>query len=228
MDLSFLNNMNGIQLQSSLYAANRQQKPSLIQSMFSSFLQDQMNSLQLETAPVRNMDLFLDPTLQQRIAQLQPNVSSTTTNSYSLQTANPVVDQVWTSTLSDREARFQPFIEAAAKKYNVDPKLIHAVIKHESNFNPNARSHAGAAGLMQLMPRTARSLDVQNMFDPQQNINGGAKYLRQMLDRYDNNVQLALAAYNAGPGNVDRHGGIPPFKETQAYVPRVYNTYMNA
>ena len=214
MDLSFLQNMNQIQSFQGGLRPNNLQQPSFIQSMFSSFLQDQMNRLQLESTPVRNMDLFLDPTLKQRFALLQANTSSIH------------VDQTGTSPLPARESRFQPFIESAAKKYNLDPKLIHSVIKHESNFNPNAKSHAGATGLMQLMPGTARMLNVQNMFDPQQNIDGGAKYLRQMMDRYNDDVRLALAAYNAGPGNVDRYGGIPPFKETQAYVPRVYNSYM--
>ena len=110
---------------------------------------------------------------------------------------------------------YQAEITAAAKKYNLPEKLITSVIKQESNFNASATSAAGASGLMQLMPATARYLGVSDRFDPAQNIMGGAKYLRQMLDQFDNNVETALAAYNAGPGNVKKYGGIPPFQETQ-------------
>ncbi|MEW8971462.1 lytic transglycosylase domain-containing protein [Mesobacillus jeotgali] len=122
-------------------------------------------------------------------------------------------------------ADFDSIIDKAASMFNIPAKLIKSVIQKESNFNPNAVSHAGASGLMQLMPATARGLGVKNVFDPAENIVAGSKYLRQMLDRYDNNLELALAAYNAGPGNVDKYGGIPPFKETQNYVRKVTDVF---
>lgn len=111
--------------------------------------------------------------------------------------------------------------DEAAEKYNVPVDLLKAIGKQESNFNPDAVSRCGAQGIMQLMPRTAASLGVTDSFDPKQNIMGGAKYISQMLDKYDGNASLALAAYNAGSNNVDKYGGIPPFEETQNYVKKV-------
>ncbi len=111
--------------------------------------------------------------------------------------------------------------ERASVQYDVPVSLLKAIAKAESNFNPKAQSHAGAQGVMQLMPATARSLGVTDPFDAEQNILGGAKYIGQMLKRYDGNTALALAAYNAGSGNVAKYNGIPPFKETQNYVRKV-------
>lgn len=120
---------------------------------------------------------------------------------------------------------FDGLIAQAASRHNVDQDLVRAVIKVESNFDPNAVSHAGAKGLMQLMDATAGSLGVENSFDAAQNIEGGVAYLAQQLRRFNGNTELALAAYNAGPGTVMRYGGVPPIAETQQYVDRVLSFY---
>ena len=112
-------------------------------------------------------------------------------------------------------------INAAATKYGIDPALLAGLVKQESGFNPNATSSAGAKGLTQLMPATARSLGVTDATDPAQALDGGAKYLKQQLDRFGGDERLALAAYNAGPGAVQRFGGVPPYAETKAYVEKV-------
>ena len=131
---------------------------------------------------------------------------------------NSTVD--WYNIALYRE-KYAATIESAAKEHQVSPALVRAVIHAESAFRPDVQSHVGAAGLMQLMPLTANELGVQDRFDPTQNIYGGVKYLAQLLAQFDNNIQLATAAYNAGPNAVKRYGGIPPYAETQAYVERV-------
>ena len=120
--------------------------------------------------------------------------------------------------------RFDDELRAAAAREGVDPDLVRAVAKVESGGNANAVSHAGAKGLMQLMDGTARSVGVTDSFDPMQNATGGARYLRQMLNRFGGDVTKALAAYNAGPGTVEKYGGTPPFAETQNYVRKVLQT----
>ena len=112
-------------------------------------------------------------------------------------------------------------VRRTASQLNVEPELIHAVIRQESGYDPYAVSHKGAKGLMQLMPATAKRFGVKDVFDPAENVQGGVKYLRQLLDRYEGDRRLALAAYNAGEGAVDRFGGVPPYRETQDYVDRI-------
>ncbi len=115
----------------------------------------------------------------------------------------------------------EALVRRAARRFDVEPELIHAVIRQESGYDPFAVSHKGAKGLMQLMPATAKRFGVKDVFDPAENVHGGVKYLRQLLDRYDGDRRLALAAYNAGEGAVDRFGGVPPYQETQDYVERI-------
>ena len=116
-------------------------------------------------------------------------------------------------------------IDDAAARHHVDPSLVRSVVQVESNFNPNAVSRKGAMGLMQLMPSTARSLNVSNPFDPAENVDAGVRHLRKLLDSYGGNVRLSLAAYNAGSGAVARSAGVPHFRETQNYVRRITNLY---
>jgi soluble lytic murein transglycosylase-like protein len=122
---------------------------------------------------------------------------------------------------SSKSALYDDSINEHSRRMGVSADLVRAVIQVESAFNPSALSNKGAMGLMQLMPATAHELGVVNPFEPDQNIRGGVAYLKRLLDRYDNKVELALAAYNAGMGNVEKYGAVPPFQETRDYVKKI-------
>jgi soluble lytic murein transglycosylase-like protein len=135
---------------------------------------------------------------------------------------SPTIRSTRPAATSSVRSRYEPFVLEHAARHNVRPDLVRAVIQVESGYNPRARSPKGAMGLMQLMPATARELGVRNAFDPAENIRGGTAYLRRLLDRYDGNEQLALAAYNAGAGAVDKYNRtVPPYRETRDYVKKV-------
>ncbi len=146
------------------------------------------------------------------------NISALTTASAS--TSIPEVSR------NAPKAQILAMIDKVAKKHGVDQKLVRALVRQESGFNPNATSHCGAQGLMQLMPATAKGLGVTDAYNPVQNVEGGVKYLKGLLNKYNGNVILALAAYNAGPGAVDKYGNVPPYKETQNYVKSILANYL--
>lgn len=186
--------------------------------MNNSFFTGQVQSVmqKLMFALIERLLDRLDDSGQSQNTNTASSASTSTTTTSTGSTGTPVT------------GNFSSLINQAAQKYGVNPSLVQAVIKAESNFNPNAVSSVGALGLMQLMPATARGLGVSNALDPAQNIEGGVKFLSQLLNHYDGNVRLAVAAYNAGPGAVDRYNGIPPYQETQTYVNRVLGYYQSA
>ncbi len=151
-------------------------------------------------------------------AQLQQNIYDRLAEALATLVGNQTV--IHTAPRMGDPGEFAAVIRDEAKRYGIDPALVTAVAQAESNFNPAAVSSAGAKGMMQLMDGTAQKLGVDNVFDPAQNIEGGVRFLRSLLDRYGR-ADLALAAYNAGPHAVDQYRGIPPYQETQTYVSRV-------
>lgn len=138
---------------------------------------------------------------------------------------NPQVDIATEFEVVPPSEAYEDIIQEAADKYDMDPALIRAVMQAESAFHPYAVSRAGAEGLMQLMPALANEMGVADSFDPRENIMGGARYLKRLLDYHKGDLDLALASYNAGPGNVERYGGVPPFRETRRYVKTIKSLY---
>ena len=187
--------------------------------------------------------------LNQRIEninnQLNPKVNETTVNTQNFVDAlkasmneknvfrlqnttldTPPIKKTSANTQNITREQISQIVSKISAKYNVDEKLVNAVIRQESGFNVKAKSKAGAMGLMQLMPATARGLGVTDAYNPVQNIEGGVKYLSNLLKKYNGNVVLALAAYNAGSGAVDKYSGVPPYKETQNYVRSILANYL--
>ena len=194
--------------------------------MFSSSIQSLINSSSQMSAMKRAAELEVMIEQKTKAAEL-PQTKPTQSFSDVLKVVPPTDFKYQVQEpMNASKVEIQRLVSSACEKHNVDPRLVMAVIQQESGFNQNAISKTGAQGLMQLMPSTAKSLGVKNAFNPQENIEGGVKYLKGLLDRFNGNKILALAAYNAGPNAVKKHNGIPPYKETQNYVKNILRNYL--
>ena len=175
--------------------------------------------------PVQNVESF-DKVLQAGAKTKFGNLLTNPATRVNAQIYTNKDEAVSPKTDVSSKTKIKELISRVSQKHGVDEKLVNALVNQESGFNPNAKSKVGAMGLMQLMPSTAKGLGVTNPMDPEQNVEGGVKYLKSMLDKYNGNIILALAAYNAGPGAVDKYDGVPPYKETQNYVKSILASYL--
>lgn len=195
-------------------------------------LQNYVNNVNKPQTTIPNQVLTSNSTVQ----PFQEVLQSTAQSQFgSLLTNQPVTSvQAQMSQQPELRSYTQPskpqllnMISQISKKHGVDEKLVKALIQQESGFNPNATSHCGAKGLMQLMPGTAKTLGVNDAYNPVQNVDGGVRHLKWLLSKYNGNVILALAAYNAGSGAVDKYDGVPPYAETQNYVKKILANYLS-
>ena len=192
--------------------------------MFSPTIQKLLNSSSQMSAMKRAAELEV---MVDKKTQEISNTSAPKTFSDVLNVTPPVEFKYQVQEpLKASKVDIQRMVESSCEKHGLDPKLVMAVIQQESGFNQNAISKSGAQGLMQLMPATAKSLGVTNAFNPKENVEGGVKYLKGLLDRFNGNKILALAAYNAGPNAVKKYNGVPPYKETQNYVRNILKNYL--
>lgn len=212
---------------------NRNEKPASLNPIDTIYPANNPNTIQsfeniLQSTTKSNFgSLLLGPQSMKVNANLVKNTpAQSLTNALNEISGPAAVNSAAGVSASASKSQILNMISKISEKHGVDEKLVKAVIKQESGFNPAATSKAGAMGLMQLMPATAKHLGVKDAYNPVQNVEGGVKYLKSMLNKYNGNIILALAAYNAGPGAVDKYSGVPPYQETQNYVKNILANYL--